>query len=514
MGKRETRYEIEASRKILKKIFDNIGSPIFLIDKNFLIERINKSAEKIFNVKEEEVLKTPCYRLCHSSSTPVDGCPLLAAINSKKSEEAIMEIKGKIFQIIVDPILDKKGDIAGAVHIMNNVTKEIKEKEKLKEQLALAQRIEAVGRLAGGVAHDFNNFLSVILGNLELAFSKIKSNNPLYQYLLEIQEAARKSSALTTQLLGFARKQTYRPQILNINEHLSEMKNIIKRFMGENVSVNFFLDKKILPAYLDPSQVDQVIMNLLINARDAIGIQKPGQIVIETKNVLIEENYSRTHIYAKQGQYVLLSITDNGCGISKENLSRIFEPFFTTKDKGKGTGLGLSTVYGIVHQNNGFINVYSEVNIGTTFKVYFPAYLEKDKSKKAEKKDIPSLFTSFKKIVVVEDEEAILRIIKPMLEQHGFEVYCFSKPLEAIQFIENAEEADFDILITDVIMPEMNGKELYKTIKNKLPHLKVLYMSGYTANVITLDGILDDDVFFIEKPFTSKQLLEKIKQLS
>ncbi len=382
------------------------------------------------------------------------------------------------------------------------------EKDRLQEQLSQAQKIESVGRLAGGVAHDFNNMLSIIIGHAMFLAEEIGEDNPLYEDLNEIIKAGKRSSELTKQLLAFARKQTIAPQVLNLNIALQNMLKMLERLIGEDINLLWFPGEDLWDIKIDPSQLDQVLTNLCINARDAI--RNVGEIRIETSAVTINEVDCARKSGVLPGEFVCLSVSDNGCGIEKNLLESLFEPFFTTKEVGRGTGLGLSTIYGIVKQNNGFIGVYSEPGVGSTFRIYFPRYINASGEAKPSEHN-GTVLQGSGVVMLVEDEPAIMRITKRMVEKMGFEVICAGNPREAIQIAKDYV-GEIKLLITDVIMPEMNGRDLTKNITAIHPKIKSLFMSGYTANVIAHQSILDADVHFISKPFTLKELSDKIQE--
>ena len=405
-------------------------------------------------------------------------------------------------------------DIDGESHLIA-LTKDVtelkkteKEKRRLESQLRQAQKMESVGRLAGGVAHDFNNMLSIILGNSEIMMEDIGPDHPCSSNLKEIQNAAQRSADFTRQLLAFARKQTISPKILNPNHVIESMLKMLKRLIGEDIDLLWQPQADLWPIKIDPSQIDQMLANLCVNARDAI--KDVGKIIIETGNISFDEIYCKEHTGFIPGNYIVIGVSDNGCGMNKETTTHLFEPFFTTK-KGEGTGLGLATVYGIVKQNNGFINAYSELNQGTTFKIYLPRYsgnfeqqAEKEVQKESPKGD--------ETILLVEDEDAILQMTRQMLERLGYNILAASTPDEAIQII-NVSGTKIDLLITDVVMPMMNGRELSEKILLSFPNMKCLYMSGYTANVIAHRGILDEGLYFINKPFSKQELSMKLREI-
>jgi CheY-like chemotaxis protein len=331
---------------------------------------------------------------------------------------------------------------------------------------------------------------------------QMDQTHPLYQDLTEVQKAAERSASLTRQLLGFARKQTVCPRVLDLNETIEGMLIMLRRLIGEDIILSWRPDTKLWPVKMDPSQIDQILANLCINARDAI--QAGGKVIIETKNRQIDHDYCLNHPGFIPGEYVLLTVGDDGCGMDKEIISHLFEPFFTTKGIGKGTGLGLATIYGIVKQNNGFIDVYSEPGQGSIFHVYLPRYLGKIEAIPKAPSAAP-LGHANETILLVEDEPAILKMIATMLQQLGYKVLTAPTPAEAIRLASESTEK-IDLIMTDVIMPEMNGRELADTLSVQYPAIKHLFMSGYTADVIVHHGVLEDGVHFIQKPFSKEDL--------
>lgn len=407
---------------------------------------------------------------------------------------------------------DKEGQFAGMVATFEDITERKQaeaEREKLQAQLIQAQKMESVGRLAGGVAHDFNNMLSIILGNTEMAMEGITPDDPLHDNLSEIFSAALRSADITRQLLAFARKQTIAPKVLDLNRTIKSMLKMLRRLIGEDIDLLWLPEKKVWPVRMDPSQLDQILANLCVNARDAIaGV---GKITIETGTAIFDSAYCSEHPGFVPGDFVLLVVSDDGCGMDEEILSKLFEPFFTTKDADKGTGLGLATVYGIVKQNDGFINVYSEPDQGTTFRVYLPRYLPEAES--PEKKISDKLtMVGTETILLVEDEPSILKMTKMMLERTGYMVLAAGTPGEAIA-LAREHAGEIHLLMTDVVMPEMNGRDLAKNLFSLYPNLKRLFMSGYTANVIAHHGVLDEGVNFIQKPFSKEQLGVKVREV-
>jgi PAS domain S-box-containing protein len=379
--------------------------------------------------------------------------------------------------------------------------------EKLEEQMRQAQKMEAVGRLAGGVAHDFNNMLGIILGHADMLLEEMDPDQALYADLTEIRKAGERSADLTRQLLAFARKQTVAPKVIDLNKTVAGMLNMLQRLIGEDIDMAWIPGEKMWPVKIDPAQIDQVLANLCVNARDAIA--DVGKVTIETGNIVFDEEYCKEHAGFVPGEYTLLTVSDNGCGMNAETLENIFEPFFTTKESDKGTGLGLATVYGVVKQNNGFINVYSEPGQGTTFRIYLPRHRTKE-VRWPDKEAIRPAARGHETILLVEDEPAILRMTTMMLERTGYTVLAAGTPGEAIA-LAREHAGDIHLLMTDVVMPEMNGRDLAKNLLSLYPNLKLLFMSGYTANVIAHHGVLDEGVQFIQKPFSKTDLGVKVR---
>ena len=383
------------------------------------------------------------------------------------------------------------------------------ERELLRGQLAQIQKMESIGRLAGGVAHDFNNMLGVIIGRVELALNKINDSNPINSELIEIRKAAERSADLTRQLLAFARKQNIAPKVLDLNETVESTLKMLRRLIGEDIHLAWLPGMNLNKIKIDPSQLDQILANLCVNARDAIA--NTGKITIETSKFVCDEHYCKEHSEAIPGDYIMLAVSDNGCGMSQETLSRLFEPFFTTKDVGKGTGLGLATVYGIVKQNNGFVNVYSEEGMGATFKIYLPSQASENLTANVKTIDSQSLNGS-ETILLVEDEPMILEMTQTILELHGYKVLTCASPFEAIKLAEKYD-SNINLLITDIIMPDMNGRELSIKLLSIFPKMECLFMSGYTANVISQHGVLEEGLNFIQKPFSLKEIANKVREI-
>ncbi len=413
------------------------------------------------------------------------------------------------FEAIAQSFLGEPS-INGVIASVRDITEGVEaaaEKEKLQEQLTQAQKMESVGRLAGGVAHDFNNMLSVILGHTELAQRELDSAHPLAAHLQEIGRAATRSADLTRQLLAFARKQTVTPKVLALNETVEGMLKMLHRLIGEDIDLLWQPRESLWTVKIDPSQVDQMLANLCVNARDAI--VDTGRVTIHTANASFDQEYCDAHSDFLPGDYVLLSVSDSGSGMDEETLSHLFEPFFTTKELGKGTGLGLSTVYGIVKQNGGIINVVSSPGKGTSFTIYLPRH-QAEASHALIRPDASAGTSRHGTILLVEDEPMILEVTQAMLKLQGYEVLVASSPAEALRLAEQ-RRGDIGLLMTDVVMPEMNGRDLARRMQALFPGLKCLFMSGYTADVIAQHGVLGSDVHFIQKPFTMEDVVTKVR---
>ncbi len=408
---------------------------------------------------------------------------------------------------------DQNSIVLAIVEDISERRKAEQEKAKLQAQLNQAQKMESIGILAGGVAHDFNNILTAIIGNADLIMMDIDKNSKFYKEVEEIREAGRRAAALTRQLLAFSRREIISPEIINLNKIVTNLKKMLQRLIGEDIELIIECSDSLAHIKADPGQMEQIIMNLAVNARDAM--PGGGKIIIETSNVYLDEKYFKNHaVESCTGAYVMLAITDSGIGMDKKIQARIFEPFFTTKKMGRGTGLGLSTVYGIVKQNKGHIWVYSEKGKGTIFKIYIPAIHAEENKNKKEKNilECKASDTTPKTILVAEDDDMLLEMTKKMLERSGYKVVSANNGEDAIKLI-NTYERSIHLLLTDVVMPGMNGKELAESIKIKIPDIKILYTSGYTANVIANHGVLGDGVNFIQKPFRQEDLINKIRSL-
>jgi nitrogen-specific signal transduction histidine kinase/ActR/RegA family two-component response regulator len=390
------------------------------------------------------------------------------------------------------------------VAVKRDITREL----SMEAQLRQAQKMDAVGRLAGGVAHDFNNKLQTILGYTDLLLSDASHDGPDHEMLSEIRNAAERSAALTRQLLAFARKQTISPQVLDLNETVGGMLKMLRRLIGENIELHWQPGTGLDAVLIDPAQIDQVLANLVVNARDAI--EGVGRIVIETGLYELDGDSTFAAAGRSAGRYIVLSVSDDGCGMEAETLERIFEPFFTTKPREKGTGLGLATVYGIVQQNGGFADVSSKPGKGTSFRIFLPARTADD-ARRAEPDELPEEIGGPETVLVVEDDPAILLLSRRILEQLGYRVHCAESPEKAKETVRGLDRP-VDLLLTDVIMPRMSGRDLWDELRGLQPSMKCLFMSGYTADVIAHRGVLDEGISFIQKPFSARGLGAKVRE--
>jgi two-component system, cell cycle sensor histidine kinase and response regulator CckA len=515
--RKQTEEALKLSMECYRALFDNMSSGVAIYDvkddgNDFVFKDYNKSGEIIDGNRKEDII----------GKSVLDVRPGI-------KEFGLFDVFKRVWKtgkaeyhplsLYKDSRLNKwyenyvyklpSGEIVAVYDDLTESKLAEDEREKLQAQLNQAQKIESVGRLAGGVAHDFNNMLGVILGHAELALMLANPAEPLFNYLQEIKKAAERSADLTRQLLAFARKQTVTPKLLDLNETVEGMLKMLRRLIGEDIDLAWLNGENLWPVRIDPSQIDQIMANLCINARDAI--TDGGKVTIETENVSLDETYCTDHPGFTQGEYVMITVSDDGCGMDKETLANIFEPFFTTKSIGKGTGLGLSTVYGIVKQNRGFINVYSEPGQGTAFNIYLPRHRGKvEQHKKKDTADTDGY--GHENILLVEDEPAILNMITRMLQSLGYTVQIASTPGEAIR-LATEYAGEIHLLMTDVVMPEMNGRDLARNILSLYPNIRRIFMSGYTANVIAHQGVLDEGVPFIQKPFSMHDLVAKLREV-
>jgi PAS domain S-box-containing protein len=472
---------------------------------------------KMAGLQSEEALGTGWARALHPDDRDrvlSDWNHLVESQGQWGQEYRFQTRDGKVTWVygLAAPQYDASGKITQYVGINIDITDHKlaeEEKAKLQDQLTQAQKMESVGRLAGGVAHDFNNLLMGILNYAQLCRDKVAQDHPIREWLNEITVDAERSAQLTHQLLAFARKQIIAPKVLDLSETVSGMLKLLRRLIGEDIIMNLTAHSDTWPVKMDPVQIDQILANLAVNARDAIG--GVGSITIETSNATFDEAYCAAHLGAVPGDYALLTVTDTGCGMDPETLEHIFEPFFTTKGVGEGTGLGLATVYGIVKQNNGYINVYSEPGKGTTFKIYLPRHVLAETAQAAVAAPAkPPRGTET--ILMVEDEKSVRLTTHMFLEDLGYTVLVAENPEKALALVAQ-HPAEIHLLITDVIMPGMSGRDLAQRLSELRPAIKRLFISGFTADVIAQRGILDDGVNFLSKPFGRDALARKVREV-
>ena len=503
------RKQAEESLRQFKTVFDAANFGMAISDMNGVLIYINDCFAAAHGYEAADLIGQPLMRL-HNEEQRDQVEALIRQIVSENAFDA-QEVwhchrDGTTFPMLITGTQVRDAD--GVPRYFAATAIDLAERKNLEAQLAQAQKMESVGRLAGGVAHDFNNMLSVILGYADMALNSADTTHPLHHALTQIRNSAMRSADLTRQLLAFARRQTIAPSVLDINETVAGMLKMIQRLIGEDIELAWRPMPGIWPVLMDPSQLDQILANLCVNARDAIaGV---GRITIETDNIFLDKAYCANHEGFIPGDYVMIAVSDNGHGMDKKTMSHLFEPFFTTKKAGKGTGLGLSMIYGAVKQNNGFINVYSEPGKGSTFRIYLPRHAGEKEQKRAEETELPAL-KGRETILLVEDEPMILELAVTILEMQDYTVLQASTPGEAIR-LAREHAGKIHLLLTDVIMPEMNGRELAKKILSLYPDMKRLFMSGYTADVIAHHGVLDEGVHFISKPFSVKDLTAKVRE--
>lgn len=495
--------EMQLGVAIHRIILDNTGKPV-----NYVFLDVNPGFEKMTGLNKQDIIgKTVLDVLPETEPYWIENYGEVALTGKPLNFENFSSALGKYYSVVAYRTEPMKFAV-----IIDDVTirkRTEKEKEILKNQLSQSQKMESIGRLAGGIAHDFNNMLSVILFQSEAGIIHSSDGRRTTSRFEEIKKAALRSAELTKQLLLFARKQSVTPKVLYLNDAIAKMMSLLRKLIGEDIKLNWLPDPDLWTIKIDPTQIDQILVNLLVNARDAI--KDTGSITLETKNIVIDEDYCRKNSGFIPGKHVMLAVSDNGCGMDQETISKIFEPLFTTKDVGKGTGFGLSTVYGIVKQNKAGIKVYSELGHGTTFKIYFPCSRHKVREEIeiiGERAPVRGSET----IVLVEDEKLMIDITTAMLREYGYTVIPFNRAPEALKAIQS-KKIKIDLLITDVIMPEMNGRVLAEKVNEFNPLIKVLFVSGYTANVISRHGVLEKNVPFLQKPFSINALAQKVREV-
>ncbi|MBI1865278.1 MAG: PAS domain S-box protein [Nitrospirae bacterium] len=503
------RKKIEAERDVMIAVVEQAVEPIIITNPDAAIVYVNRAFEKQTGYTREEVLgKRPSILQSgrHDRAfyermwgTLLKGEAWTGVLVNRRKD-------GTLYQeeTVISPIRDADGRIANYVAIKLDVTRE----RELEAQLRQSQKMEAVGRLAGGVAHDFNNMLTVITGYSEFLLKRLSESDPIRSEISAIRQAGERAAGLTRQLLAFSRRQVLAPQVLSLNKVVSEMEKMLGRLIGEDVEIIMVLGRGLSNVKADPGQIEQVVMNLAVNARDAM--PEGGKLTIETADVDLSEAYVREHVGVVPGRHVMLSVSDTGHGMDDETRSHIFEPFFTTKEVGKGTGLGLATVYGIVKQSGGHVSVYSEPGRGTAFKIYLP---RAEEEATPGQEVVPSEeLRGTETVLLVEDEEGVRDLASRVLRENGYTVFEAENGQTALDVLDR-HEGPVDLVLTDVVMPGMNGFELTKRASVLRPGSDVLYMSGYTEEMIGERGLLEADIPFLPKPFTPEALLRKVREV-
>ncbi|MCE9614913.1 MAG: PAS domain S-box protein [Lentisphaerae bacterium] len=498
----------EAERERLMAAVEQSGETIVITNAEGLIQFVNPAFVTVTGYARGEVVGKKPSILKSGRQSEAFYQELWGTVSRGRTWQGRMVNKrkdGTLYteEATISPVRDKTGQITNYVAIKRDITAHL----NLESQFRQAQKMESVGRLAGGVAHDFNNLLMGIMGCAELCREHVGADHPIGPWLDEILAAAERSAAITRQLLAFARKQTIAPVVLDVNEAVAGMLKLLRRLLGEDIDLDWKPGPGIMSVKMDPSQIDQVLANLTVNARDAInGV---GKLSIATEVVTLGDNAIAEHPGSSPGTFVMLAVSDTGCGMDKETLEHIFEPFFTTRGVGQGTGLGLATLYGIVNQNSGFVNVTSTPEQGTTFRVYLPQWPEEAAAAETQAPPCPG---GTETVLLVEDEKSIRVTARALLEGLGYTVLTAEAPEPALRLVA-AHDRDIHLLITDVVMPGMNGHDLALRLATLRPTMRCLYMSGYTADVIAHRGVLDQDVNFLPKPFTRTELARTIRDV-
>ncbi len=520
-----TEAALKKSERQYRLIAENTADVIIVLDLALRFTYVSPSIERLrgFTVEEsmkqslDQILTPESKRIALEAFAAEQALEVAGTADPNRSR--ILELEeyrkdGSTIwaEMVLSFLRDREGKPNGILTIARDITERKRaeaERESLESQFRQAQKMEAVGQLAGGVAHDFNNMLSIINGYAELALESLDASDPLHDNLREIMNAGLRSADLVRQLLAFARKQTICPIQMDLNETVSSMLKMLKRLIGEDIELIWEPAADLWPVKMDPSQLDQILANLMVNARDAVsGI---GRIVIKTDKIVFEKTDRTRPPGLTPGEFVMLSVSDNGCGMEKKTLNRLFEPFFTTKPQGQGTGLGLATVYGIVKQNNGYIYADSEPGNGTTFRLYLPRREDGEIRADQEASGYSKMAAGTETVLVVEDNAELLELTEKLLKRLGYNVLAAGNPNEAIRLATDYT-GEIQLLLTDVIMPEMNGRDLREVLAPLRPEMKVLFMSGYTANAIAHHGVLGDGICFLQKPFTRDELAGKLRE--
>ena len=501
MQRKQAEVALRSSQKLLESVVTSAPVIVFALNRDGVFTLSEGRGLEPLGLRPGQVVGTSALDLY--ANVPDVAAHLRRAL---KGEMFIgtADVAGRSYQTWYSPITDAGGAMAGVVGVATDIT----ERTQLEEQLRQSQKLESVGRLAGGIAHDFNNMLTAINGYAELIMARLPETDPMREEVEDIKRAAEKASLLTYQLLAFSRKQILRPKTLNLNEVVSDVSKMLQRLIGDDIVIVARLGPDLHPVNADPGQVAQVLMNLSVNARDAM--PDGGVLTLETANVDLDADYAAAHLGVQPGRYVMLAVSDTGTGMSPDIQRRIFEPFFTTKPVGKGTGMGLATVHGIVNQSGGSLWVYSEVGHGSTFKIYLPRAAEPA----ARVDSVPpgaALARGVETILLVEDEDMVRRLVRRTLEGCGYHILEATDGAAALDIC--GDGTPIALLITDVVMPNMSGRDLAGRLSASRPDLRVLFMSGYTDTAVTQHGVLDDATDFLQKPFTIRTLTEKVREV-
>jgi two-component system, cell cycle sensor histidine kinase and response regulator CckA len=506
--------KIKENEEKLKSIFESSPDAILVCDLDIKIADCNQKTLNIFggSVKKELIGKSALdFIIPKDRHIAIENFRKRIEQNFDKSVEYTLISKdGHEFpaEISAGIILDASGNATLVIVIVKDLT-ERKQAEVLQTRLQQTSKMESIGRLAGGVAHDFNNLLTVIQGSSSLGMNELSKNDPIYERLKLIDEAAERAAELTRQLLAFSRKQIIEMKVINLNKLIKNLHKMLIRLIDEDVELQTILSNDLDNISADSGQIEQIIVNLVVNARDAM--REGGKLAIETSNVELDEIYCKQHVNVQPGIYVMLTISDNGVGMDEEIKEHIFEPFFTTKGPGEGTGLGLATVYGIVEQHNGSLELYSELGYGTTFKIYLPIVKDEESAFLEEiRKD--EVITGHETILVVEDEDILREMVVEFLKSLGYNVLSARNGGMALMIAEQ-HKGMIHLILTDVVMPNMNGRKLAERLQKEHPDMSVLYTSGYTEDIIAHHGILDSGLNFIGKPYRLQALANKIREL-
>ncbi|PYQ25267.1 MAG: hybrid sensor histidine kinase/response regulator [Acidobacteria bacterium] len=504
---------LRRSEEYFRSLIENASDLILVLDRTGRIVYESPAVERILGYRPEERVGRSALELLPDE----DGPHLVETIRRLLAQPGLTESIGTRARHRdgswrdVEAIATSRTDESGAPTIVLNV-RDVTDRKSLEAQLTQAQKMEAVGRLAGGVAHDFNNLTTAILGYSELMLRRLDPQDPMRRHVAEITRAAERAAALTRQLLAFSRKQLLQPRVLDLAEVLERSRGLLGRLIGEDIELLTRTAPDVGRVRADPVQLDQVLLNLAVNARDAM--PRGGRLVLEASNADLDDEYAREHVTVRPGPYVMLAVSDTGHGMDKQTQERIFEPFFTTKEQGKGTGLGLSTVYGIVKQSGGYVWVYSEVGRGTTFKVYLPRVQDAAERESPPRTAEPAAerAAASETLLLVEDDASVRELLRELLESAGFRVLEASRPGEAVEIVKSRREP-IDLLVTDVVMPEMTGPELARRLEDLRPGLRLLFLSGYTEGVVLDKGLVSDGAHFLQKPFTTDALEAKVREV-